>query len=90
MFGIPEDHFDDHFPTTTQDLCRHQAYHVGRERPEQAWILSSWDTWERNPFYEGPEEPHPEDYPHEEDEDVVAVGSNDDEEEDGLGEEVPF
>jgi hypothetical protein len=26
-----------------------------------AWISSPYDTWERNPHYVGPEQPHPED-----------------------------
>lgn len=33
----------------------------GEDRPEAAWILSPFDTWERNPHYTGPEVPHPED-----------------------------
>ena len=31
------------------------------ENTEVAWILSPFDTWERNPFYNGPEVGHPED-----------------------------
>lgn len=96
MFDIPEDHFDNPFPTTTQDLCRDQAYHLGRERPEQAWISTSWDTWEPNPFYEGPEEPHPEDYPYEEEDEGVDAASDEDPQDfgdaglDDDSEEVPF
>jgi hypothetical protein len=33
----------------------------GAERPQCAWILSPFDTWERNPYYNGPEVAHPED-----------------------------
>ena len=33
----------------------------GSENPEKQWILSSWDTWEKNPFYTGPDQGHPED-----------------------------
>jgi len=36
------------------------ARNVGREFLDQAWILSPLDTWERNPFYCGPDRPHPE------------------------------
>lgn len=32
----------------------------GRDRPDLAWILSPFDTWEPNPFYTGPAQPHPE------------------------------
>lgn len=92
MFDIPEDHFDNPFPTTTQDLCRDQAYHLGRERPEQAWISTSWDTWEPNPFYVGPEEPHPELFDYEEEGFTatpgIAVASDDDL--DDVGDEIDF
>ena len=45
---------DDYFrvPTWTE-VCREYAANVGGERPEQAWILTPWDTWERNPAYSG-------------------------------------
>lgn len=33
----------------------------GSENPHKQWILSDWDTWERNPFYTGPDQGHPED-----------------------------
>lgn len=33
----------------------------GREEPDRAWILTPLDTWERNPFYQGPPARHPED-----------------------------
>lgn len=39
----------------------------GRQRPEAAWILSPFDTWERNPAYSGPPVPHPEAPPEDED-----------------------
>lgn len=34
----------------------------GEDRKEQAWILSPFDVWMRNPFYTGPAVPHPESY----------------------------
>lgn len=37
------------------------ARNVGRAHPERAWISSDRDAWYRNPFYEGPLMPHPED-----------------------------
>ena len=33
----------------------------GEEHLDSAWILSPFDTWERNPLYSGPPQPHPED-----------------------------
>jgi hypothetical protein len=36
------------------------ARNAGRERPQQAWILSDRDCWYRNPFYQGAPQPHPE------------------------------
>jgi hypothetical protein len=37
------------------------------ESLDKQWILSSWDSWERNPYYVGPEQPHPEsNYPDDE------------------------
>lgn len=32
----------------------------GAEDPQQAWIATPFDTWERNPFYQGPPVRHPE------------------------------
>ncbi len=37
------------------------ARNVGRQRQQQAWILSDRDVWYRNPFYTGPAVRHPED-----------------------------
>ncbi len=34
----------------------------GYEHQDQAWLLSDYDTWHRNPYYTGPEIPHPEYY----------------------------
>jgi hypothetical protein len=45
------------------------AREVGRERSQQAWILSDRDVWYANPFYSGPPVPHPEHYS--EDDDVT-------------------
>ena len=33
----------------------------GEERPEQEYLLSPFDTWEKNPWYQGEPGPHPED-----------------------------
>jgi len=46
---------------TETDACREYARNVGRENPDRAWIGTHYDTWERNPFYVGPPQRHPED-----------------------------
>lgn len=46
---------------TETDAVREYARNVGHEHSDAAWILSPFDTWERNPFYVGPPQPHPED-----------------------------
>lgn len=46
---------------TPAEAAREYAINVGRENPDRAWILTHYDTWERNPFYSGPPQRHPED-----------------------------
>ena len=40
---------------------REYVNNVGMDRKDQCWVLTVFDTWERNPHYDGPDEPHPED-----------------------------
>jgi hypothetical protein len=47
---------------TPADAMREYAENVGREHKDRAWILTDYDVWVRNPFYTGPDQPHPEDY----------------------------
>lgn len=55
--------FDEEGPLATEaDAVREYTRNVGRDRADQEWILSPYDSWERNPFYQGPEGRHPEDY----------------------------
>ena len=70
---------------TPDDAIREFALNVGRDRAEQAWLLTDYDTWVRNPFYCGPAVRHPEDdYYEEEDEgDDVPRGTSEDE-------DIPF
>lgn len=49
-------------PATPSDACREYARNAGAMFPERAWILTDFDTWERNPSYAGPWAPHPESY----------------------------
>ena len=37
------------------------ARNAGMDNPERAWLLDPRDVWVRNPFYNGPSVPHPED-----------------------------
>jgi hypothetical protein len=46
---------------TAGDAMREYAHTVGAERTDRAWICTNYDTWIPNPYYDGPEEPHPED-----------------------------
>jgi hypothetical protein len=46
---------------TPSEACKEYARNYGSDHPERAWILTDFDTWERNPFYSGPKVPHPED-----------------------------
>lgn len=57
------DHFEDNFtPLATEaDAMREYAENVGREQLDRAWILTDYDVWVRNPFYQGPPVRHPED-----------------------------
>jgi len=44
-----------------QEAVREWVWNVGQDRSDQQWILSSYDTWERNPHYTGADQGHPED-----------------------------
>jgi hypothetical protein len=56
---------------TEQEADLEYAHNVGRDRRDLAWILSDRDVWYRNPFYQGPPQPHPEDYQNDSAEDSV-------------------
>jgi len=43
-----------------QEAVRQWAWNVGSDRPTEQWLLSDYDTWERNPHYVGPDLGHPE------------------------------
>lgn len=46
---------------TPQEAAREYGRNAGMDNPDRPWILTPWDTWERNPCYQGPPAPHPED-----------------------------
>jgi hypothetical protein len=58
--------YEDSRPVTTAEAVREWAWVVGAERLDQQWLLSDYDTWERNPHYAGPDQRHPEDYDYDE------------------------
>lgn len=62
---------EDHIATGSESL-REFAFNAGMDHPERCWLLDSRDVWVRNPFYSGPEEPHPEDEPRTEEELRIA------------------
>jgi len=45
---------------TPAEAMKEYAAAIGGEYPDQEWILTSWDTWEKNPHYQGAPGPHPE------------------------------
>jgi hypothetical protein len=47
------------FHATAHNAMREYAHNVGMDRPNVAWILTSYDVWTRNPFYVGTPQPCP-------------------------------
>ena len=45
---------------TPSEAAREYAWNVGADNPHRAWILTDYDSWEKNPFYHGEPVPHPE------------------------------
>ena len=50
--------------STMAEAANEYAWNVGRDRPDVEWICSPYDTFHKNPFYEGEPGPHPDDPPH--------------------------
>jgi hypothetical protein len=44
-----------------REAIEEQKQIFGMENPDKQWILTSWDSWEKNPCYSGPDQRHPED-----------------------------
>ena len=65
MSYVQEREERDFVVATDTDLDRADARQSGQEHPERAWVLTDRDVWHRNPFYNGPAQPHPEDCPEE-------------------------
>jgi hypothetical protein len=48
-------------PATQAEAYQEMVGNIGSDNPDNEWILTPYDTWERNPAYTGPRGPHPED-----------------------------
>lgn len=42
------------------EIDRYEAMLIAEQNPDRAWINSGRDVWYKNPFYNGPDVPHPE------------------------------
>jgi hypothetical protein len=61
-----EDGYEDRDEMATwNDSYTEWRFNVGDMHPDKAWLLHDHDIWLRNPYYEGPPVPHPEDDPRE-------------------------
>ena len=56
MFNNQEDRL-----ATPSEAYREMVRNMGEDRQQDEWLLTDFDTWERNPHYTGPRGPHPED-----------------------------
>lgn len=41
---------------------REWAFNVGQDRLDRQWLLTDYDSWEKNPHYRGPDQGHPEQF----------------------------
>ena len=48
--------------STDREWDTAEAWELGAQRPELAWIVTDRDVIHRNPHYVGPPVPHPEEY----------------------------
>lgn len=46
---------------TPAEAYRECVQNIGMDNADSQWILTPFDTWEKNPAYVGPDQPHPED-----------------------------
>jgi hypothetical protein len=52
--------FEETRNATGAESLREFAHNAGMDNPDKAWLLDGRDVWMKNPFYRGPEVPHPE------------------------------
>jgi len=48
-------------PNPIAAAAREYVANAGAHQPEKEWILTPYDSWERNPHYQGEPGVHPED-----------------------------
>lgn len=62
-FGLTPEQYDPptYGGTPQQEAHAEMIQIFGFENPDSQWILSGYDVWEKNPYYHGPEQQHPED-----------------------------
>jgi hypothetical protein len=48
---------------TNSEALAEFGHNAGMDHPEQEWLLSDWDVWVHNPFYQGKPGRHPEEDP---------------------------
>ena len=63
-----QEHCDFNY-STDAEIDQASANAEGAKNEDQPWILSNRDVWYANPYYTGPEVPHPEDYCYEDEDD---------------------
>lgn len=56
------DNYEEDRLATHSEALREFAENAGGDNPELPWILTNWDVWVKNPAYNGPPVPHPEDH----------------------------
>ena len=52
--------FNEDRSATQSEAYNEMVQNIGLDRQDQEWILTPFDTWEHNPNYDGPPQPHPE------------------------------
>jgi hypothetical protein len=60
----PVDQYLEHLqslPDSVGEIDRESARERGSRQPHICWISSDRDAWYRNPYYQGPDQPHPDD-----------------------------
>lgn len=62
IMNIQEQEERDFYPATAGEVDRFDTFlgAANRGDTEHQWLLSDRDVWYRNPFYSGPDQPHPE------------------------------
>lgn len=63
LYTVPMMNNDTDRTPTQGEAYNEMVRNVCADNPERCWVLTPYDTWERNPNYTGPEEPHPESGP---------------------------